>query len=64
MRKIYSMILIIVSSVIVITNSGCANKQRENEEADYKVTGYCVINGKAMYFLADEEKERLREPLI
>lgn len=64
MRKIYRMILIIVSSVIVITSSGCANKQREKEDADYKVTGYCVINGKTMYFLADEEKERLREPLI
>ena len=64
MRKIYRMILIIVSSVIVITSSGCAHKECEKEDDNYKVTDYCVINGKTMYFLADEEKDALRDQLV
>lgn len=62
MSKLRKLILILVSLVIVINCIGCANKK--NEGPNDKDPGYCVINGKTITFLADEEKERLREPLI
>jgi hypothetical protein len=39
--------------------SGCTKKQEDSKKADCY-----VINGKTIYFLSNEEKELLREPLI
>lgn len=64
MTKIYRIIAVVLTSLFLLSSNGCGQKGSKIDQDNYKSSEYCVMDGKTMYFLAEEDKQILREPLI
>lgn len=53
-----------VAAVLWVFSMGCLDCLKEQEHVISERTEFCRINGETMYFLTDDEKEKLRDPLI
>ena len=62
MKRALKAVVVLLALLIVVNASGCTKKNKNENE--YKSNDVTVINGKTFHFLKDEEKEKLRAPLI